>query len=219
MQARDYYAELEVGSDADEQAIKHAYCRLVRQQPGRGRALHEAYQTLSDPQKRQRYDAVRQHGQHRLPSTKSMNGTASPPQHLPPGPSGTPDAAGSGCFARRGDDLLVEAAVDIYTAAVGGAVRVPTLAGPVVLALPPQTQADHLFCLAGQGLPRQQQPAERGDLYIRVKLVLPGPLSEPELGALRELAQQRAANQHAPSQHVDHQQVLPDPGEKETRGG
>ena len=40
-------------------------------------------------------------------------------------------------------------------------------------------------------MPGPEKPAERGDLYARVKLTLPEPLSDTELETLRQLAQAR----------------------------
>jgi len=94
-------------------------------------------------------------------------------------------------FERDGDDLRENVPVDIYTAATGGQVRVPTLDGAVKLKIPPRTQADRVFRIKGKGMPRREKPTERGDLYARVKLVLPEPLSDTELETLRQLAQAR----------------------------
>lgn len=98
-------------------------------------------------------------------------------------------------FERDGDDLRVIVPLDIYTAATGGEVRVPTLDGAVMLKIPPRTQADRVFRLKGKGMPRLEKPAERGDLYATVKLVLPEPLSDTELETLRQLAQARRREQ------------------------
>jgi curved DNA-binding protein len=94
-------------------------------------------------------------------------------------------------FERDGDNLRVDVPVDFYTAALGGDVRVPTLDGAVMLKIPPRTQADRTFRLRGKGMPRLERPDERGDMYARVKLVLPEPLSDTELETLRQLAQAR----------------------------
>ena len=94
-------------------------------------------------------------------------------------------------FERNGDDLFIELPVDIYTAAVGGEVRVPTLDGSVMLKVPPQTQSGRTFRLRGKGMPRLDDPNTRGDLYARARLMLPEPLSERELQAFRELAAAR----------------------------
>jgi len=116
-----------------------------------------------------------------------------------PGRQGGPDGdlylvirvAPHATFERDGDDLFTEVPVDIYTAALGGEVRVPTLDGAVMLKIPPQTQSGRTLRLRGKGMPRLDDPATRGDLYVRVRLVLPEPLSDRELQAFRELAAAR----------------------------
>jgi curved DNA-binding protein len=94
-------------------------------------------------------------------------------------------------FERTGDDLFMEVPVDIYTAVLGGEVRVPTLDSVVLLKVPPHTQSGRTFRLRGKGMPRLDDLNTRGDLYARVRLVLPEPLSERELQAFRELAAAR----------------------------
>jgi curved DNA-binding protein len=81
--------------------------------------------------------------------------------------------------------------IDVYTAAIGGQVRVPALDSSVMLKIPPRTQADRVIRMKGKGMPRPEKPAERGDLYARAKLVLPEPLSDSELETLRQLAEAR----------------------------
>lgn len=98
-------------------------------------------------------------------------------------------------FERDGDDLRVTVPVDIYTAATGGAVQVPTLDGGVQLKIPSRTQTDRVFRLKGKGMPRLGTPTERGNLYAKVKLVLPEPLSDQEVETLRSLAQARRARE------------------------
>jgi curved DNA-binding protein len=94
-------------------------------------------------------------------------------------------------FERVGDDLFTEVPVDIYTAALGGEVRLPTLDGAVMLKIPPQTQSGRTLRLRGKGMPRLNDPTTRGDLYTRVRVMLPEPLTERELQAFRELAAAR----------------------------
>ncbi len=94
-------------------------------------------------------------------------------------------------FEREGDDLYRELPMDFYTAALGGEMRVPTLDGVVMLTVPPRTQAGRSFRLRGKGMPHLGNPTQRGDLYARTQLVLPEPLSERELSALRELRDTR----------------------------
>jgi curved DNA-binding protein len=97
-------------------------------------------------------------------------------------------------FERDGDDLWADVALDFFTAALGGNVRVPTIDGSVMLKVPARTQAARTFRLRGKGMPRLERPNERGDMYARAKLVLPEPLSDSELEALRQLAEARREN-------------------------
>ncbi len=94
-------------------------------------------------------------------------------------------------FTRDGDDLNADIAVDMFTAAAGGEARVATLDGAVLLKIPPRTQADRTFRLRRKGMPQLDQPNERGDLYVHVKLVLPDPLSESEVETLRTFQRAR----------------------------
>ncbi len=98
-----------------------------------------------------------------------------------------PDAT----FEREGDTLYTDVPTDIYTAALGGEVRVPTMDRPVLLKIPPKTQADRTFRLRGKGMPHLNDPKTHGDLLARIKLVLPEPLSDHELNTLRELRKER----------------------------
>lgn len=96
-------------------------------------------------------------------------------------------------FERRDDDLYCEAPVDLFTALLGGEVHVPTLAGSVALRIPPGTQSGRTFRLAGQGMPRLRAPQEHGDLYAKVRVMLPERLSEREQKLVREWAALRGA--------------------------
>jgi len=88
-------------------------------------------------------------------------------------------------FERTGDDLVVEVPVPFVDAALGGQVEVPTLEGRMMVTVPPGTQSGQRLRLRGQGLPRAQ--GGRGDLYARVKVVVPTTLSARERTLLEEL--------------------------------
>jgi len=94
-------------------------------------------------------------------------------------------------FERRGDDLYCEVPVDLFAALLGGEVRVPTLAGPVALRIPASTQSGRTFRLGGQGLPKLRTPNEHGDLFAKVRIVLPDKLTDRELQLVREWAKLR----------------------------
>lgn len=82
-----------------------------------------------------------------------------------------------GVFSRRGADLERELPVALREALLGGEVPVGTLKGRVLLTLPPGTQNGKSFRLTGQGMPRLKA-GEPGDLYVRVRVILPTHLSD-----------------------------------------
>jgi curved DNA-binding protein len=88
-------------------------------------------------------------------------------------------------FERKRDDLHTNVAVDLYTAVLGGDVRVPTLAGDVKLKIPPGSQNGQTFRLRGKGMPKLRQPTGHGDLYARLDVRLPSKLT-PEQQELFE---------------------------------
>lgn len=91
-------------------------------------------------------------------------------------------------FARRGDDLHVEAAASFPQAALGAEIEVPTMDGPVKVKLPPGTSSGQQLRLTGKGMPRLR--GGRGDLYAKIKIVVPKHLTEEEkklIARLREL--------------------------------
>jgi curved DNA-binding protein len=95
-------------------------------------------------------------------------------------------------FEREGDNLHLEVPVDIFTAIAGGEVHVPSLERPLILTIPPRTNAGRSFRLRGKGMPRLGDPDQCGDLYARVRLVLPDPLTDPEVESIRALASSRS---------------------------
>jgi len=94
-------------------------------------------------------------------------------------------------FTRQGDDLRCEVPVDLYTAVLGGEVRVPTLNGDVMLKVPPGTQGGRTFRLRGKGMPNLRNPQRRGDLYAKVRIRVPTNLSSREKELFQELARLR----------------------------
>jgi len=94
-------------------------------------------------------------------------------------------------FEREGDDLRCEIPVDLYTAILGGEVNVPTLKGQLALKIPAETQAGKTFRLAGQGMPKLNEPNAFGDLYVKVRVVVPERLTAAERELFEKLAQMR----------------------------
>ncbi|HBF41273.1 MAG TPA: molecular chaperone DnaJ [Anaerolineaceae bacterium] len=83
-------------------------------------------------------------------------------------------------FSVDGVDLTTELPVDLYTAVLGGTVKVATLAGEVQLTIPAGTQPGQRIRLAGRGLPVLRSPGTFGDLYVRIRVDLPRKLSSTQ---------------------------------------
>jgi curved DNA-binding protein len=97
-------------------------------------------------------------------------------------------------FERERDNLHINVPVDIFTAIAGGEAPVQTLERPLILKIPPRTNAGQVFRLQGKGMPRLGDPKTHGDLFAMVKLVLPDHLSDQEVTSIRELASSRQAD-------------------------
>lgn len=95
-------------------------------------------------------------------------------------------------FSRDGADLYCEVPIGFVTAALGGEIEVPTLAGRIVLKIPQETQTDRQFRLRGKGVDVSQvrRGGGTGDLYIKVVVETPVGLSERQQELLREFAEE-----------------------------
>ena len=91
-------------------------------------------------------------------------------------------------FERQGDDLHTQIGVNVFTAILGGEVQVDTLSGRVILTIPPGTQPEQVFRLAGRGMPQLKNPQVKGDLFVRVKVQVPLQLNAKQKTLLEEAA-------------------------------
>ncbi len=96
-------------------------------------------------------------------------------------------------FERKGNDLYTDVDVDYLTAILGGEVSVATPNGKVKMKIPPGTQSGARFRIAGKGLPTGQ--GKRGDLYARVRIIVPKTLSTRERELLEQLRQLRQTSE------------------------
>jgi curved DNA-binding protein len=90
-------------------------------------------------------------------------------------------------FARKGHDLNRELPVTLEEALLGAEVPVATLKGRVLLKVPGVTQPGRTFRLAGQGMPYMNGDAF-GDLYVKIRLVLPEELDDDAKQLAKQLA-------------------------------
>jgi len=89
-------------------------------------------------------------------------------------------------FHRDGQNLYAEARVPFTTAALGGAIRIPTLEGDVDLKIPAGTQGEKVFALRGKGMPGLHGRG-KGDLFVRLHVRVPERVSGRQKELLEEL--------------------------------
>lgn len=98
-------------------------------------------------------------------------------------------------FRCEGNHLRCDIDVDLYTAVLGGQVRVPALNGDVLLRIPASTSSGKTFRLRGKGMPDPHKPHQRGDLLATVQIQIPKRLSSRERELFEELASLRERKQ------------------------
>jgi molecular chaperone DnaJ len=96
-------------------------------------------------------------------------------------------------FKRKGDDFVVGVPVSFVEAALGAEIHVPRPGGgSVKLRLPAGTQDGKQFKVRGAGAPRARTDGgEKGDLIVRVGVVVPKKLKRREREILEALAEER----------------------------
>jgi molecular chaperone DnaJ len=90
-------------------------------------------------------------------------------------------------FERKGDDLYTDVPVPLLTAILGGEIELPTLKGKVVLKVPPETSNGNVFRLVGKGMPHLGNISQHGDLFAKVKVILPARLTQKEKELFEQL--------------------------------
>lgn len=104
-------------------------------------------------------------------------------------------------FERDGDDLHCSVPISMVTAALGGEIEVPTLAGKAAIDIPEGTQTGKQFRLRGKGIKgiRSSYP---GDLYCHITVETPVKLTEHQRKLLRELDEslRKGGAKHSPSE-------------------
>lgn len=205
MDYKDYYAVLGVKKDASEKEIKQAYRRLARKyhpdvNPGNKEAeekfkeISEAYEVLSDKEKREKYDRFGQYWQQA--GRTAWSGTGAPGGFtyetfddigFDLGGNG---AAGFGDFFEmlfgprgatrsrtpsRGQDLESQIEVSLEEALEGASKSISITRAPgepprrLEVKIPAGVRDGSRIRLAGEGLPGAS--GKRGDLYLTVRML------------------------------------------------
>jgi molecular chaperone DnaJ len=104
-------------------------------------------------------------------------------------------------FERDGDDLHCAVPISFTTAALGGEIEVPTLAGKAAIDIPEGTQAGKQFRLRGKGI-KGVRSSYPGDLYCHISVETPVKLTEHQRKLLKELDEslKKGGAKHSPSE-------------------
>ncbi|MBI3975811.1 MAG: molecular chaperone DnaJ [Armatimonadetes bacterium] len=92
-------------------------------------------------------------------------------------------------FTREGSDLFTEVPLTMLQAALGDEISVPGLDGAIPVAIPPGTQPGARLRLRDRGMPDLR--GGKGDLYVRLRVVIPTDLTPPQRQTLLALADLR----------------------------
>ena len=92
-------------------------------------------------------------------------------------------------LARRDQDIVFELKINIVQAALGDRIQVPTVDGPVEVAIPAGTQYGQTFRLAGKGMPHVRN-GRRGDQYVVAQVLVPKDLNTEQKDLLRKVGGQ-----------------------------
>jgi DnaJ-class molecular chaperone len=84
------------------------------------------------------------------------------------------------------DDLQLELPVAPWEVALGAKVTVPTLNGSIEMTIPPGSQGGQRLRLRGKGVPRRGGGC--GDLYVKLKIMVPPKLTADERELFEKLA-------------------------------
>ncbi len=185
----DYYQILGVSKNATQAEIKQAYRRLaLKYHPDRGgdserfKKINEAYQVLSDPQKRATYD---QFG----PEFAKRAGSRAGAGYSPFSGFDFSDFGGGFGFSGGLDDIFetifssaftqiqTEVYITISQAVLGEKVELQVEGERVELNIPAGTQDGTTFRLRGKG---GNYKGRRGDLLVTVRIKIPKRLSREQ---------------------------------------
>lgn len=89
-------------------------------------------------------------------------------------------------FEQDGSNLTTTSTVSVFTLILGGDADVETPAGKVKLNIPPGTQPEQVFRLAGRGMPNLKDTKTKGDLYVKLKVQVPKYLTTKQRELIEE---------------------------------
>ncbi len=99
------------------------------------------------------------------------------------------NVAGHKIFTREGYDLGMTLDINVLQAVLGDEVTIKTLDQEVTLKIPAGTQPNKIFKLKGYGVSKLNS-SEKGDLLVKVNVVIPTKLSKKEKQYYQEMAEE-----------------------------
>lgn len=99
-------------------------------------------------------------------------------------------------YRREGDDLHVDVPITFAEAALGAEIEVPTMDGKARIKIPAGSQAGRQMRLKGKGMPHLKGDG-KGDLFVKLSVVVPRELNTRELELVKELDSLRSENPRA----------------------
>lgn len=94
-------------------------------------------------------------------------------------------------FKRNGLDLYVDEKIDLYTALLGGKKQIKTIEGKTIsINIAPETDSGKTLRLKGLGM-YNADASFRGDLYVKLLIILPKNISQEEKNILKNIANKK----------------------------
>ena len=90
-------------------------------------------------------------------------------------------------YERKDNDLYMDAAVDLFSAVLGGTERIKTPGGTLKINIPEGAQSGRKMKLTKQGMPDYNNPSNKGDLYIKLLIKVPENLTQKEKELFKEI--------------------------------
>lgn len=91
-------------------------------------------------------------------------------------------------FKRKGDNLYLDAPLNLYTAVLGGETMIDTLNGKVKVKIKPETQNGTKVRLKGKGFPVYKKEGQFGDLFVTFNIQTPTNLTDRQKELFQQLA-------------------------------
>lgn len=94
-------------------------------------------------------------------------------------------------ITRENDDLRLESHIDFFTAALGGESDISIFGKKIKTKIPAETQSGKILKFKGLGMPNYDNPAKKGNLFVKLLVDVPTKLTKKEKDRLKEWQEER----------------------------